>query len=207
MVNPRSSSAGQIPTLRSRIREATDAAILAAAEQVFAEQGLHEARMNDIAARAGVAVGTLYNHFKDREALLEGLIAVRRQQVLEVIDRALADDSYRDFRARVAGMLGAYFEYFAAHRSFYRIYLQGEMVQKQTCASTSQMAREIWSRLEKLARRGVREKALRSSSLDVFPALLMGALKAAWVREMVAGDDRPLDVAELTRCLLNGAGA
>ena len=68
------------PRLRARIRETTEQAILAAAEEVFADAGLHAAHMGTIAARAGVSVGTLYNHFEDREALLAGLLLARHQE-------------------------------------------------------------------------------------------------------------------------------
>lgn len=49
-------------------------AILDAALTVFAERGYEAARLDDIAARAGVAKGTLYLYFKDKEALFEALV-------------------------------------------------------------------------------------------------------------------------------------
>ena len=76
--------------LRQRFREATSRAVLEAAEQVFAEDGLHGASMSRIAERAGVAVGTLYNHFKDREALFNALLDQRRAELLDELDRARA---------------------------------------------------------------------------------------------------------------------
>jgi AcrR family transcriptional regulator len=48
--------------------------ILESAAQLFAERPYHEVRMDEIAARAGVAKGTLYLHFKDKEALYLALI-------------------------------------------------------------------------------------------------------------------------------------
>ncbi|MGP3936460.1 TetR/AcrR family transcriptional regulator [Nonomuraea sp. KM88] len=56
------------------------AALLAAARAAFlaGEEGAH---VEDIARRAGVAVGTLYRHFETREALVE---EVYRQEVAEL---------------------------------------------------------------------------------------------------------------------------
>jgi AcrR family transcriptional regulator len=48
--------------------------ILEAASQLFSEKPYHEVRMDDIASRAGVAKGTLYLHFRDKEALYLALI-------------------------------------------------------------------------------------------------------------------------------------
>ena len=55
-----------VSKLRDRLKETTEQSILAAAEEVFAETGLHGARMETIAQNAGVSVGTLYNYFNDR---------------------------------------------------------------------------------------------------------------------------------------------
>src|SRR5512140_1582670 len=87
---PPSSSTQPHARLRDRLREETSRAILAAAEDVFASDGL-SARMESIAAHAGVAVGTLYNHFEDRKALVAALVRSRREALVARIDGALAD--------------------------------------------------------------------------------------------------------------------
>src|SRR5579864_4597882 len=90
-MNSRSPIETDPPRLKDRIRQATIDSILAAAEQVLSE-GLHTARMNDIAQRAGVAVGTLYNHFADRDAIVEALMAERKRQLLERVDQVIDAD-------------------------------------------------------------------------------------------------------------------
>jgi len=49
-------------------------AILAAALDEFSKQGFAAARLDDVAKRAGVAKGTIYLHFADKEALFQELI-------------------------------------------------------------------------------------------------------------------------------------
>jgi len=46
------------------------ARISQAAVRVFSREGFHRARMKSIAQEAGVAVGTIYNYFKDKDDLL-----------------------------------------------------------------------------------------------------------------------------------------
>jgi len=46
------------------------AKISQAAVRVFSREGFHRARMKSIAQEAGVAVGTIYNYFKDKDDLL-----------------------------------------------------------------------------------------------------------------------------------------
>ncbi|HET7463103.1 MAG TPA: TetR/AcrR family transcriptional regulator [Longimicrobium sp.] len=48
--------------------------ILAAALEVFGEQGLAGARIDDIAARAGLSKGTVYHYFPGKEALFRELV-------------------------------------------------------------------------------------------------------------------------------------
>src|SRR6266705_1788261 len=49
-------------------------AILAAALDEFAAQGFAATRLDDVARRAGVAKGTIYLHFRDKEALFQDLV-------------------------------------------------------------------------------------------------------------------------------------
>lgn len=61
--------------------------ILDAALSVFAERGFEAARLDDIATRAGVAKGTLYLYFADKEKLFEEVV---RGAVKPVIERFAA---------------------------------------------------------------------------------------------------------------------
>ncbi len=56
---------------RDRLRHKEE--ILTAALRLFAERGFHEVSMQEIAAQAEFATGTLYNFFASKEALFEEL--------------------------------------------------------------------------------------------------------------------------------------
>ena len=62
----------------SGTREARSAerreAILSAALEEFAARGFEAARLDDVARRAGVAKGTIYLYFRDKEALFQELV-------------------------------------------------------------------------------------------------------------------------------------
>src|ERR1700676_4886770 len=49
-------------------------AILAAALEEFSARGFAAARLDDVAARAGVGKGTIYLHFRDKQALFQELV-------------------------------------------------------------------------------------------------------------------------------------
>ncbi len=66
-----------------RRKDARPAEIVAAALEVFAEKGFAAARLDDIAARAGVSKGALYLYFETKQDLFE---AVVRDAVLPDLD-------------------------------------------------------------------------------------------------------------------------
>lgn len=75
--------------------------ILESAAQMFARRHYHEVRMDDIAAEAGVAKGTLYLHFKDKEALYLALILDGVRRLLEEVEARIADAADAEGRLRV----------------------------------------------------------------------------------------------------------
>jgi AcrR family transcriptional regulator len=67
------------------------ARILEAAREVFAEEGI-DARVTEIAARAGVGVGTIFRRFPNKDELIVALLEQRGRQLGESADAALAGD-------------------------------------------------------------------------------------------------------------------
>lgn len=68
-----------------------------AARAVFAERGL-DASLEEVARRAGVSIGTLYNHFPARADLVAAVFADRAETVVRIAEHALAmDDAWAGF--------------------------------------------------------------------------------------------------------------
>ncbi|KND39650.1 TetR family transcriptional regulator [Streptomyces acidiscabies] len=63
-----------------RVAARNRAALVAAAREVFAEQGL-DAPLSAVARRAGVGQGSLYRHFADRDALASAVLDENVQQI------------------------------------------------------------------------------------------------------------------------------
>lgn len=62
------------PPLRKRRKEARPSELLAAALELFVEKGFAATRLEDVASRAGVAKGTLYLYYENKEALFKAVI-------------------------------------------------------------------------------------------------------------------------------------
>ncbi|WP_405973055.1 TetR/AcrR family transcriptional regulator [Streptomyces sp. NBC_00988] len=80
------------------------AKLLAAATELFGERGL-DAPLEEIARRAGVSIGTLYNHFPSREAFWEAIFPERLATLERVNEAALAaPDAWDGFVAYLEGL-------------------------------------------------------------------------------------------------------
>lgn len=78
--------------------------ILSAAREVFATRGLG-ASLDDIAAHAGVGVGTVYRRFADKEALIDGLFEAKIARVTALATEALGiEDPWDGFETFVRGL-------------------------------------------------------------------------------------------------------
>ena len=96
------------------------ALLVAAARESFAEHGV-DARLDEIARRAGVGSGTLYRHFPTREALVEAIFAERVGEFLALAEAGLAQP---DAWAGLVGFLEATLELQRSDRVLKEIFLR-----------------------------------------------------------------------------------
>jgi AcrR family transcriptional regulator len=123
-----------------------------AAMRVIARKGMAAATMQEIAEEAGVAKGTIYLYFRDRDELVEKTFERAITQLHGRIDAAIAGGS--TFEQQLRAMLVAKIDFFREHREFFRLYMslripegtaQQQRRQKRTCQP------QYRNRLDKLA--------------------------------------------------------
>ncbi len=87
--------------------ERTRQAVMEAAYSLFLEQGYAATSMRQIAERAGLALGGIYNHFPNKEAIFAELILDRHpyRQVLPIMNSIPADDPETFVRAAARAMV------------------------------------------------------------------------------------------------------
>jgi len=93
--------------------------ILEAARAVFGESGA-DAGMEEIAARAGVGVGTLYRRFASKDALIDELLRLSLDEALAAAGQALACPGGEGLEQLLRG-LGALF---AGHARYAHLFLE-----------------------------------------------------------------------------------
>jgi AcrR family transcriptional regulator len=87
---PRRAAAAAGP--RASRRAERRQAILAAALREFSSRGFAAARLDDVAEAAGIAKGTIYLYFRDKEALFQDLIRSEMGPVVGTLELAMGLD-------------------------------------------------------------------------------------------------------------------
>lgn len=95
-------------------------AILEATERVLAERGLEATTTTDVAEIAGVSVGTLYQYFPNKQALVAAVIEARLDRDLAAIDEALARARPLPLREGLLVLAGAQMQLYASEPALYR---------------------------------------------------------------------------------------
>jgi len=80
---------GAAPAMRADAKRNRER-ILAAARDVFAEQGI-DAPLTDVARRAGVGIATLYRRFPAREELIDAVFVEKMSVYADAVDTALTE--------------------------------------------------------------------------------------------------------------------
>jgi len=100
-----------MPKLSEKEIEKKRAGIAKAAKELFIKQGFHATSMRDIARRAGVSLGNLYNYFDTKESIFEFIINEyvtvineKLRLILDQIDEPLEPSNLR-FLGEKIGML------------------------------------------------------------------------------------------------------
>jgi len=176
-------------------------AILDAALTVFAERGFGAARLDDVAARAGVAKGTLYLYFKDKETLFEEVV---RGVVSPVLERVSALASAPDMPFDKA--LEALFSMFerevlgTKRKLLIRLVItEGPRFPRIAELHYRNVVARIMPLIQKLARRPAARGEVASEAIARYPQLIAAPLLTVVVWDALFAKIEPLDVAGFLR--------
>lgn len=199
----RSASHHHASRLRDRLREEAARAILEAAEEVLGADGM-QARMERIAERAGVAVGTLYNHFEDRAALVRSLVRSRREALLSRVDDALAAVREAPVDVQLRAFFSAVEEHARVHGRLLSVFMQGGEGPGQARPPKS-LLEDLARRAEAIVARGVARGELREDRANVFAPSLVGIARVVLVRVLEGGDGPGETSGAIVELFLRGA--
>src|SRR5579883_3501693 len=77
-------------SLKEKQRQEREELILQEAEKVLMEKGYYETSIDEIAARVGIAKGTVYLHFPSKEDLVVAIFQRDMERILQSVDAVIA---------------------------------------------------------------------------------------------------------------------
>lgn len=98
--------------------------VLSEATQEFAEHGYHQASINRIVGRLGIAKGSLFKYFGNKQGLFEYLFCHAVSQFKKPLKDIRDTTSGKDFFERIELSLLAGVQFIERHPLIYRIYLK-----------------------------------------------------------------------------------
>lgn len=151
--------------------------IFEAAERVFAEQGFDGAKMQDVAAEAGLSLGTLYAIFAGKAELFQAIHEARGRELIEhARSEASKQETAIEFLLRG---VRAYVEFLLDHPNFLRIHLyEGRALAlgKSAAGAADEPQREAGLELiTEAMHKGVAEGSLFEEDPSLMARLLVAA--------------------------------
>jgi AcrR family transcriptional regulator len=186
---------------RRSTAEARRRSILAAALTVFAAHGFAAARLDDVAARAGVAKGTLYLYFRDKEALFEALVRSAVSPLLQHMSKVATAPEIAPLQALETFFLLFAKEILGTERKLLLRLIVAEGPRFPAIAEF--YYREVVAQglriMGALAERAAREGAFANDAAARFPQLIVAPLLVAVLWDGLFARIDPLDVEGLLR--------
>jgi AcrR family transcriptional regulator len=192
--------------------QARRADILAAALDEFTARGFEAARLDDVARRAGVAKGTIYLYFADKEALFQELVRSMVHPVLGTLEHLREVDI--PARLLVEAILSTFVREVLGTRrkDIVRLVLaEGPRFPAIAEFYHREVVARVLSIVRPLLTRAFERGELASDALARFPQLIVAPALVAIMWSGLFEKYEPLDVPEMIRAhlaiLFDGRGA
>ncbi len=194
----------QPPSIRAARAAERRQAIIDAALEEFVARGFAATRLDDVAKRAGVAKGTIYLHFEDKEALFQELI---RTALVPLIGRlAVLPPAGASVRAALEGFAQTFAREVVSTR-------RGDIIRLIVAEGTrfpnvaDFYYREVVSRglagMRALIELGIKKGEIKSEALARFPQIVVAPVLVAVIWQGLFGRHAPLDAIEMFRVHLD----
>jgi AcrR family transcriptional regulator len=151
------------------------AAILAAAEEVFARHGYHGAALEDIAQTAGISKALIYEHFASKRELHTALIDAYVEEIFQRLQASAATGPPGEERLR--GGIDAFLSFVEEHREAWRALFRdaadpevGDVIQRVQAQATAVIAALIAADPD--------APSEREQDIEMHAALLSGAVQS-----------------------------
>ncbi|MEM7499812.1 MAG: TetR/AcrR family transcriptional regulator [Pseudomonadota bacterium] len=187
--------------VRRRRKEARPGEIIEAGFEVFTEKGFNGTRLDEVAARAGVAKGTLYLYFDSKEALFEAALKAQLGSTVNEIGAMLeAYDGPSDklVELLLSGMYQRMSDPRA--RTLLRIVIgEGERFPNLVAFYHREVVSKARGFMQRIVERGIERGEFSRTAVADLPMVIAGPGIMATVWQLVFAQVEPVDLEEFRR--------
>lgn len=162
--------------------------ILNSAGAVFAEHGFYKATISQIAARAGVADGTLYLYFKNKDDILYQYLSFKTDVVFEKMNAAVAKGT--DAESKLRNLIRCHLEEFQRDKNMAIIFQSEVRYLRDIESQVKDISKMYFDLLSDIIEQGQVEGTMRQ---DLFVGLvkrfILGAVEGV-ISTWVSADGR-----------------
>jgi AcrR family transcriptional regulator len=179
------------------------AEILAAARKIFATKGFRDATVDDIAAEAGIAKGTVYLYYPSKK---EMYLAALKQGLEELRQRTgAAMQSAVGAQAKLRAFVRTRMEYAEANRDFFRIY-HSEFGNLTNDSEFQQLYLQQAKTLEAVLHTSAKKGEIRRIRADFSAFLIYDMVKSVMIQRLLGRSTARLDddIETLTELIWKG---
>lgn len=176
--------------------------ILSAAIECIVEKGFHNTGMRDIAKRADVSIGNLYNHFPGKHDMLVGIAELEADELSRFVDVLSGDGPAQDTLRVFVHEYSAYTSNREA--AILNLEITAEAMRQPDIAELFLKARTpLTNALLALLKRGADDKIFRSNSANIQTAcFILDLVESSATRTLVEAKDNQSDDDELEEFIL-----
>ncbi|WP_070964779.1 TetR/AcrR family transcriptional regulator [Vibrio sonorensis] len=150
--------------------------IILAAEQLIAESGFHGLSMQKVANQAGVAAGTIYRYFSDKEHLLEEVRLHVSQQIADAVQLGVTSDMplkqrYRTMWLNIWNLAGSNLATLSNR-------VQYESMPLGKCGTARDSERKMFAKVDQLFNEGKEQGLFKPLANEVLSGLSLEACVA-----------------------------
>ena len=166
--------------------------ILNAAEKIFAEKGFSKTKISEIAKLSGVASGTVYEYFTNKEALLLSIPVKRLEHYLNQLQELFIIKS--PFR-KLRRMIKYHFSFFLTEREFLKVFLLQIQLNKEFYTSEAfKMYSKYFKVIEDVIEEGISEGVFNKKiNPRVYRNMLLGTFNQVALRWLMLGESNEFD--------------
>jgi len=182
-------------TRKDVIKEFRTAELLEAARRLFAEQGFHATTVEDIAAAAGVAKGTVYLYYKSKHDVYWAALERGITELLHEIQTRLAAEASPEDKVRA--FIAIKIRYFEMNRDFFRIYFSelgsGFSHPTQMPPQFEQMYLQQARILEAALQQGIQQNVIREIRTDTAAVAISDLIRGIIVQRLLGWSTKDVE--------------